>query len=219
MNSFTLDQKAADLLSLWDQARGVSILPHSRFIDPVALRRWIGSISVVQLHQGPKRFFVSLHSMSGAPHVGVSYNRQYLEDIVPADQQNNALAPYLRAIETTQPVYSIQQITRGQSVLKHYERMVLPCYTETADAVERFLVWIPPIGRIDTEPSSIYEPLAGSTEADLVLDEQSHPVLTNEIFVLTKAHMPSQPQISSSKSCSDTGQDTPAPRFSVGSNR
>ena len=193
MDTFTLDQKAADLLLLWDQARGASSLPHSRFIDPVALRRWVGDISVVQLHQGPKRFFVSLHSMSGAPHVGVSYHKQYLEDIVPADQQDNALAPYLRAIETTQPVYSIQQITYNQDVFKHYERMVLPCYTETADAAERFLVWIPPSGRIDPEPSSIYEPLAGLTEADLVLGQQSRPVLTNEIFVLTKAHMPSVP--------------------------
>lgn len=174
MNIPELDKDASDLLAHWDKERGNAFAPHYSFIDPVKLRRWVGDISVVHLHDGPKRFFVSLHGANVARHLGPDFHQKYLEDVIPPVAREDTLAPYLVGMKTGQPTYSIQMASSNNGLYKTLERMVLPCSGATSTNVERFLVWAAPINSHPRAP----------------VDEPFHtgPNVANELFALLDAN-------------------------------
>ena len=185
MTDFKLHPNAVDLLSLWLEARGDSPLPDRSFIDPIKLRRWVGDIAIVALHDGPKRFFVSLQGASAARHVGESFHKHYLEDVIPEASHARALEPYRDCMKSGQPTYSIQRLSRGEEVVRTYERMVMPCCKGAADVVERFLVWIPPIQADNDTSLQIYERFDPSAISYIGREK---PVVTSEVIPLCDVH-------------------------------
>ena len=158
MDEFVLHPEAKALLAQWYEARGDRPLPSKQFIDPLKLRRWIADISIVQLHEGPKRLYVSLHGENVAWHLGPSFHKQYLEDAVPARALRDTVAPYDFSIETRLPCYSIQQRSLQKGALRCLERMILPCCTDDPHRTDRFLVWAAPIAMIDRIPPPDHDP-------------------------------------------------------------
>ena len=158
MNQLTLLESAEALLLNWREARDGKPLPDSGFIDPLKLRRWIGDISVVHLHEGEKRFFVSLHGANVARHLGPDFHRKYLEDALPEAVQSQNFEAYELSMETNEPTYSVQRRTLTNGLFKSLERLILPCSVNDPAKAERFLVWAAPIETNSTRSSSIYVP-------------------------------------------------------------
>jgi len=149
MGEFILHGEAEALLALWYEARGAHPLPPRTFIDPLKLRRWIADISIVHLHEGPRRLYVSLHGENVAWHLGPNFHKRYLEDAVPPSALRDTVAPYDFSTESRLPCYSIQRrsLQRGKSGC--LERMVLPCCADDPHKTDRFLVWVAPIAMND----------------------------------------------------------------------
>lgn len=173
------------MLSLWQEARNGAALPPRSFIDPLRLRRWVGDISVVQVHEGPKRFFVSLHGANVVRHLGPDFNRQYLEDAIPTKAQDDALKPYCLSMELKKPTYSIQRATLENGLFKSLERMILPCCDATLDQTERFLVWVAPIKSDMMDSTSVYNPFE---ESEIDRPWQDAPRTEAELFVLSEQY-------------------------------
>lgn len=187
MTKLVLDPKALDLLSLWYDVRDDAPLAPRSFIDPLKLRRWVGDLSVVHLHEGAKRFFVSLHGANVVRHLGPTFHKKYLEDEVPAKALRDTLEPYELSIETKSPSYSVQRVGLDNGLFKSLERMILPCAGDDPDQVERFLVWVAPIRSNSKSSTSIYDPFENS-EMDRVDGE--HPDTVSDVFTLSNAYIP-----------------------------
>ncbi len=132
-------------------------LPHLKNLSGSNLRRWVGDVSVIHLHDGPKKFFVSLHGANVARHIGPDFNKKYLEDAVPRASLDFALAPYQQSIKLSAPVYAIMHPTLENGLHSKLERLVMPFCGEKKDMVERFLVWVAPSDKQFDQTGSIYE--------------------------------------------------------------
>jgi len=126
-------------------------------LSPVDLRRWVGDISVIHVHDGPKRFFVSLHGANVSRHIGPKFHKEYLEDIIPEQQLPNALAPYEESTTLQVPVLAVMSPTLENGLHSRLERLVLPFRDQNPEKVERFLVWVVPNNRKSDPAVSIYD--------------------------------------------------------------
>lgn len=187
MKRLTLREPADALLDAWHQARGADALPSARFANPIALRRWVGDISIVHLHDGEKRFFVSLHGANVVRHLGPNFHKKYLETAVPAASLCDTLTPYELSIRTRQPTYSIQRASLESGLYKSLERMVLPLASDDdPETVGRFLVWVAPIKPGPAGSSSVYASFDEEDVASLGLDK---PKRTSGLFLLSEQYM------------------------------
>lgn len=182
MDEFVLHGEAEALLALWYEARGERPLPSRKFIDPLKLRRWIADISIVHLHEGPKRLYVSLHGENVAWHLGPTFHKQYLEDAVPESAVEDSVAPYDFSIETRLPCYSIQQRPLWNGEHRCLERMVLPCCGHDPEKTDRFLVWAAPIRAPARTSPSVHDPF---DKSGMPRDEQDVPEEPAELFSLS----------------------------------
>lgn len=146
-DSFRLCDESAALVDYWRQAKGEQDMPHRRHMSPLKLRRWVGDISVIHLHDGPKRFFVSLHGANVARHLGPDFNKKYLEDAVPEASLPLSTAPYLESIARKLPTYSIMNPDKDNGLYLRLERMILPFCGDDPACAERALVWVAPDDR------------------------------------------------------------------------
>lgn len=181
MRNLVLSQSAEDLLSLWQGACVSGQMPTTRFIDPVALRNWVGDISVIKLHEGEKRFYVSLHGANVVRHLGPNFHRKYLEDVIPDAALYETILPYDLSIRTLQPTYSIQHASLKNGLFKSLERMIMPLSGNEADKVKQFLVWVAPIRSNSKISSSIFVPF---DEAEMLGSGQGEPDAVAELYVL-----------------------------------
>ncbi len=183
MEHFALQEEARDLLSLWYRERDEKPFATKKFLDPLKLRRWMGNISIIHLHEGEKRFFVALHGAHVARHLGPDFNKKYLEDVIPDDAKADAYAPYELSLEVGLPTYSIQRQSLQNGLFKSLERMALPCSTDDPDRISRFLVWVAPIESRGIGSSSIYTPF---NESEIHPSIEQKPENTATLFVLSE---------------------------------
>lgn len=189
MKRLALQEHADALLRAWREARGTNTLPTYQFATPLGLRQWIGNISIVHLHEGEKRFFVSLHGANVARHLGPTFHKKYLEDAVPEASHRDTFAPYELSIKTRQPSYSIQRATLESGLFKCLERMVLPLSMDDPETVGRFLVWVAPIESGSAARTSVYAPF---DENEVMMPGQSAPEKTSELFLLSEEYILSE---------------------------
>ncbi len=175
MTILTLCEDAATLLRKWHEARGTNTLPSSRFIDPLELRDWVGDISVIHLHEGPRRFYVALHGANVARHLGPDFHKQYLEDVAPQTAYANTFAPYELSIQTRQPSYSIQSASLDSRLFKTLARMILPCSHEDPEQVGRFLIWVAPINIQSPASSLAFVPYRDEGKAEGSIETSACP--------------------------------------------
>lgn len=187
MTNPVLPSDALDLLALWYGAWEDGNIPSKGFVDPLSLRRWVNDLSVVQVHDGEKRFFVSLHGANVARHLGPGFNKHYLEDAIPADLHDEALEPYRRALATGMPHYSVQRRTLGERMSKGLDRLILPCSTDEPGVPGQFLVWVSPIEADLLNSVSVYEPF-GDLETDPLAAEEVR--MRAELFPLPRVAAP-----------------------------
>lgn len=183
MTQLTLSEESEALLFQWRASRGRDPIPSAKFIDPIKLRRWIGDISVIHIHEGKKRFYVALHGANVARHLGPDFNRKYLEDAIPEEAQRQAIEPYELSMKINEPIYSIQRTTLRNGLFKSLERMILPCSVNEQGKAERFLVWVAPIESNSTRSASIFVPFDSD---EIGWQSTNKPDASCDIYVLSK---------------------------------
>ena len=153
--------EAEALLAFWEDQRGDCALPGKDAMDPLKLRRWLGDVSIVDLHDGPKRFYVRLHGGRTQERVGNDMTRGYFEDTFDPKMLEFALAPYRAAEKAKRPTHSFMIPRLYPSVFTKLERLVLPFSAGDADeartTVASFLVWAGPTGRTGVTGDSVYD--------------------------------------------------------------
>ncbi len=140
----SLNAEAQEILSFWQDVKGSDSLPDKKVLSGSNLRRWISDISVIHVHDGPKRFFVSLHGANVHRHIGPDFNKKYLEDVIPSAFLSWTLAPYQESMERAAPVYAEMMPTFGNGLYSAQKRLILPFCGGRKGVVERFLVWVVP---------------------------------------------------------------------------
>jgi len=131
-------------------------------MDPIRLREWISHISIVEIHEGEKQFFVRVHGSETVENLGQDFSRSYIEDHTSGVAVDIATRPYKASIEALLPVYSTVEATPGSGVFNTLDRLVLP-FTDVNQSqpdapvsVDRFLAWLGPTDRVRGEDTAVY---------------------------------------------------------------
>lgn len=151
-----------ELLDFWKAERGSRVLPHVSSLNPLNLRKWIGDLSVIEVCEGEKRFYIRLHGSITSDNIGRNFSKQYLEDCTPSHAFELAVAPYEASIAHRLPVFSV--ITPGVATgdFDKLQRLVLP-FTESEQtnednsaSIDRFLIWVGPTFLAPYENTTVY---------------------------------------------------------------
>jgi len=158
-NQNSMHPEAAALAEYWERERGDRVLPNVGSIDPLKMQRWIGDLSIVDLHEGPKRFYVRLHGGRTQERVGNDMTRSYFEDVFDPKILAFALAPYKASEKALRPTHSFMMPRASVSIFEKLERLVLPFSKDDSQPanVVSFIVWAGPTGRSHVTNGSVYE--------------------------------------------------------------
>jgi len=171
MNRLTLADlppAAQKLFAFWEEARADKCLPDRRAISPLRLREWIGDLSIVQVHEGERRFWVRLSGTNIVTNIGTGFERSYLEDRIPDELHKVALEPYYVSLKECLPTYSVIMPGLLTGVFSQLERFILPFSDVDGGCVERFLVWAAPSDRDCYECETVYGTRAGQVNNAMV---------------------------------------------------
>ena len=129
------------LLTFWTRQLGDHRVPCWQAVETENLSRMSSNLSFLDVLEGDRglRFQIRFHGAF----VGVVYGApdcrgKFLYESQPDDVRLQAHAPYLRAVETGRPVYTIHDVTDRQGRLVHYERLLLP-FSRDGEKVDRIL--------------------------------------------------------------------------------
>jgi hypothetical protein len=142
------------LLKFWDRHKGTQAIPPWPTLEADDLARVAANLSFLEVSggNGMARFLVRFHGEA----IGQAYGSQdcrgkFLDQIIPEAHQAESLAPYQRALETGNPVYTIHEVTDRNGRLVFCERLLLP-YTTDGHSIDRIMAsfeFICPDGAFD----------------------------------------------------------------------
>jgi len=141
-----LPDAATGALALWKQIRGGRDLPKRSDFKPFEWREWVSDISIIELHEGANRFFVSLHGGRTQEAIGVNLHKRYMESCLDPDSQPLAFDPYHESVRTGLPTFSMLTPMLYPGVFRAFPRLVLPFTDDTPEGgpgrIDRFVTWI-----------------------------------------------------------------------------
>jgi len=141
-----LPDAAVAALAFWKDLRGSRALPCRSAFRPFEWRAWMSDISVIELHEGDHRYFVSLHGGSTQEKIGVNLHKRYMEDKLDPHARPLALDPYREAERTGLPTFSTLTPMLYPGVFHAFPRLVLPFTDDETDGmtrrIDRFVTWI-----------------------------------------------------------------------------
>jgi len=145
-NPTVLPDTATEALALWNQIRANRALPKRTDFKPLDWRKWMSDISIVELHQGANRFFVSLHGGRTQDAIGVNLHKRYMESCLDPDSRPLAFNPYYECLRTGLPTFSMLTPMLYPGVFSAFPRLVLPFTDDTPEGgpnrIDRFVTWI-----------------------------------------------------------------------------
>ena len=127
------------LLKFWQRNLGNGRVPQWHVVESENLSPMVDQLSFLDVVRSPNgpRFVIRDHGTTISEVYGSPDCRgKFLDEIVPNAAQT--LAPYLRAVQTGCPVYTIQDITDRDGRTVHFERLVLP-FGSDARLVDRIV--------------------------------------------------------------------------------
>lgn len=147
--------EARALLDHWRDLAGKRRLPAFTEQVQCSLDRWLPDVSIVDLHEGSKRFFIRYHGSGTQLHIGDNLTGLYFEDVLIPIVRVLALAPYEEAIRSKRPTRSTMIPRLYRSVFSQLDRVVLP-FGEM-DTVTSFITWVGPTDKCAASVESVYD--------------------------------------------------------------
>lgn len=87
----------------------------------------------------PPRFMIRFHGrMIGKVYGSSDCRARYLDEVIPAARQDEALAAYTKAVENGAPVYTILDLNDPAGRVIHFERLLLP-FSRDGQFIDRIL--------------------------------------------------------------------------------
>jgi len=141
-----LPDAATAALAFWKSLRGSRALPSRSAFKPFEWRAWMSDISIIELHEGDNRYFVSLHGGGTQEKIGVNLHKRYMEDSLDRYARPLALDPYREAERTGLPTFSTLTPMLYPGVFHAFPRLVLPFTDDDSGRgsprIDRFVTWI-----------------------------------------------------------------------------
>jgi hypothetical protein len=143
------------LLKRWKEQLGNNRIPQWKAVGTEELTRIASNLSILEVSggDGTARFRVRFHGETiGRVYGSADCSGKYLDEIIPPERQKEGLAPYHQVLESSQPVYTVHDVTDRNGRLVHYERLLLP-YAHSGASVDHILAsleFICPDGAYDS---------------------------------------------------------------------
>jgi len=128
------------LLSYWDRLRDKRLLPRWQGFEAEELAAMAESLSFLDVigSDGNARFLIRYHGKKISEAYGSVCQGRFLDEILPPQYREAALATYHRALVTNLPVYTIADMRDRFERIVHYERLLLP-FSRDGAAIDRIL--------------------------------------------------------------------------------
>jgi len=159
-----LKPEATALLKLWRTAAGTGGLPVFSDQLEAKLSSWMQDISIVEVHEGPKRFFVRHHGSVTQLRIGDNMTGLYFEDVLTPVMRILALAPYQEAIRLKKPTRSTMVPKLYRGALNELDRIVLPF--GDAGEVTSFVTWVGSSERCSPSGENAYDQILALTDPE-----------------------------------------------------
>ena len=157
-----LQPDAKALLEHWSGLGGpVGLQSFTQEIE-TSLSRWIDDLSIVEVHDGPKRFLIRHHGKSTQLKIGDNLTGLYFEDVLQPIVRILALAPYEEAIRSRQPTRSTLAPNLYRGNFTQLDRLVLPF--GDAGKVTTLVTWVGETKKCAYSGESIYDNLSALTD-------------------------------------------------------
>ena len=144
------------LLKFWKRHLGAHRIPRWQAVEADDLKRMSSSLSFLEVTGSgtSTRFQIRYYGDLIAKVYGLpDFRGKFLDEIVPANRRDVALAPYQRAYECGCPVYTIHDLSDRDGRLVHFERLPLP-FSRDGEVIDRVLAsfeFVSPDGAFDGE--------------------------------------------------------------------
>jgi hypothetical protein len=127
------------LLKFWQRHLGDGRVPQWQVVETENLSNIVAQLSFLDVTRSGNglRFLIRFHGTTvGEVYGSADCRGKHLDEIMPNPAQ--AQAPYLRAVQTGCPVYTIHEVTDRDQRTVHYERLLLP-FGRDSRLVDRIL--------------------------------------------------------------------------------
>ncbi len=94
-----LDRAIAALRALWSRLKGEARVPLRSAFSPELLKPWLPNIVIVEAMGPQPRFRVRLAGTAAVGFAGRDFTDKFLDDVIPPEQYQVTVAPYVRAID------------------------------------------------------------------------------------------------------------------------
>ena len=129
------------LLKLWQRHLGEHHVPPWQSVEAENLAKVSASLSLLEVTgaAGGARYLIRYHGAAIGEVYGSSNCRgKFLDEIIPRERYQMALAPYNQTVKSGLPVYTIHDIKDRNNRLVHFERLLLP-FGRDGHSVDRVL--------------------------------------------------------------------------------
>ena len=137
-----LDRAIAALHAFWSQLKGDARVPLRSAFSPELLKPWLPNIVIVEAVGLRPRFRVRLAGTAVVRFAGRDFTDRFLDEVIPPEQYEATVAPYVQAMETGVPKEDDilnHQFIAPDGVSLPVRRLVMPCSADGA-AIDRFVV-------------------------------------------------------------------------------
>ena len=128
------------LLKFWTQHLNGARVPCWQAITPDDLASLSDNLSLLDVtRETPPRFRIRYHGRMVAQVYGATdYRGRFLDEVVLPERRETGLEPYVHAVRTGAPVYTIQDVNDPAGRVIHFERLLLP-FARDGETVDRIL--------------------------------------------------------------------------------
>ncbi len=127
------------LLKFWQSHLGDDRVPQWQAVEAENLTNIADQLSFLDVIRSNSgfRFMIRFHGATvGEVYGSTDCRGKYIDEIVPNPAQSHV--PYLEAVQSGRPVYTIQDVTDRERRTVHYERLLLP-FSRDGRTVDRIL--------------------------------------------------------------------------------
>jgi hypothetical protein len=166
------------LLKFWKRHLGPLRVPQWQTVEAENLTRLSDSLNFLDVSGAGDnaRFQLRIHcAIFAKAYYPTDCRGKYLDEIVRADRQPIALAPYHQAVKCGCPIYTIHDVTDRDGRLVHFERLLLP-FSRDGESVDRILAsfeFISPDGAFESEGLLTTHPLPSALRLSATIEPQA----------------------------------------------
>jgi hypothetical protein len=113
------------LVTHWQQMRGGRRMPARADFDPLDVRYALGTISLIDVHRDPLRFYFRLDGTKQVDLFGIDCTRRYLDEVMPVEHAAMATGSYREVVDGRAPRYHRRTIPFRERLID-YEIVILP---------------------------------------------------------------------------------------------